>query len=65
MANERGSYGEANGGEGRRSGALPVLLMLGIAAGLYALSPGARHFYKHGRLPVVAAEESSQWERSR
>ena len=63
MANERGSYGDDAGDKGKKNGVLPILLMLGAAVGVYALSPGARHFYKHGRLPP--AEETGQWPRSR
>lgn len=36
---------------GKRGGTGAILLILGIAVGVYAFSPGARHFYKHGQLP--------------
>jgi hypothetical protein len=52
MANQRGEYGDAPDGDRKESlGAGGILLVAGIAVGVYALSPGARHFYKHGRLP--------------
>jgi hypothetical protein len=56
MARERGSYGEEedNGG-----GGLAILFLFGITVGIYALSPGARHFYKHGRLP--APQKTGRW----
>jgi hypothetical protein len=55
--NERGHYGSSNADdqdddqERRRGGALPVVLVVGIAAAIYGFSPGARHWYKYGRLP--------------
>jgi hypothetical protein len=45
----RGQYTDAEGK--KRGGIGGVLLILGIAVGVYALSPGARHYYKHGHLP--------------
>jgi hypothetical protein len=64
MANERGTYGP-NGGTGEQKGGgwLAIVLLAGATVGIYALSPGARHFYKHGRLPP--AEETGQWPRAR
>lgn len=48
--NQRGEYGTAASSEGK-GGTAGILILLGIAAGIYGLSPGARHYYKHGRLP--------------
>jgi hypothetical protein len=48
--NERGTYGNGNGDAkpgSWKSGAIVV----GIAAALYLMSPGTRHWYKYGRLP--------------
>lgn len=45
--NERGHYGKAAAGKGGGS----VAIVIGIAAAIYALSPGARHYYKYGSLP--------------
>jgi len=42
----RGQYPSTGHGSG-----LGVLALLGIGVGIYAASPGARHWYKHGRLP--------------
>lgn len=28
-----------------------ILIALGLVAGIYGLSPGARHYYKTGKLP--------------
>lgn len=53
--NERGQYGaqaaqaQDDRGSGNNTGG--VLVAFGLGIGLYAFSPGARHFYKHGRLP--------------
>jgi hypothetical protein len=58
MANERGSYG-ADASKHGSFGAVAVVL--GLGAVIYGFSPGARHWYKHGRLP--AAEETSKWRR--
>ena len=44
---QRGHYGDCK----KSTGVGGILLMLGLAVGVYALSPGARHFYKHGYLP--------------
>jgi hypothetical protein len=45
--NERGTYGDR-----KESGSvLSVAIVVGLAAAIYGLSPGARHWYKHGRLP--------------
>ena len=62
MANERGSYGNAavKDDDKKDGGLLPVLVLAGVTIGVYALSPGARHFYKHGKLPPVA-EETAKW----
>ena len=46
-ANERGQYGDAENSKGVGG----ILIGFGIAVGIYALSPGARHYYRHGRLP--------------
>lgn len=48
--NERGTYGDDAKPEDWKSGAI----VIGIAAAIYLLSPGARHWYKHGRLPTPA-----------
>ena len=53
-ANERGQYGATTAttaAERKGLGLGGVLALVGITAGIYALSPGARHYYKHGRLP--------------
>jgi hypothetical protein len=52
--NDRGQYGDkthAPDAGGKGVGAGWILLVLGISVGIYALSPGARHWYKHGYLP--------------
>ena len=49
-SNQRGQYGAAASSDGK-GGTAGILVLLGIAAGIYGLSPGARYFYKHGRLP--------------
>lgn len=52
LANERGAYGGAAKTPERQGlGASGILLLLGVTVGIYALSPGARHFYRHGYLP--------------
>jgi hypothetical protein len=51
VMNERGQYGDRD--EHPRRGPGGVVLVLGLAVTIYASSPGARHFYKHGRLPPV------------
>jgi len=48
--NERGQYGDTPRSDGK-GGAVGILVALGVAVGIYALSPGARHYYRHGRLP--------------
>jgi hypothetical protein len=48
--NDRGTYGDDRRDQ-RDHGARPFFVVLGISAAIYALSPGAIHFYKHGRLP--------------
>jgi len=49
---QRGQYADAKGDRKKSGGAGAILLLLGITVGMYALSPGARHFYKHdGYLP--------------
>jgi hypothetical protein len=55
VANERGQYGNAGGAPGakRDLGVGGIFLLLGITVGIYALSPGARYWYKHGYLPPV------------
>lgn len=58
MANERGSYKQDTG---KKNDVLPVVILIGVGAVIYGLSPGARHWYKHGRLP--AAEDTSTWRR--
>lgn len=45
----RGTYGKPE--RGNKGGAAGILLVLGLTAGVYALSPGAMYFYKHGHLP--------------
>jgi hypothetical protein len=46
----RGQYGSpATDGKGRST--VGVVAILVVAVGIYAFSPGARHWYKHGRLP--------------
>lgn len=51
LAKERGEYGAASAPDKRSVGAGGILLLAGITAGIYALSPGARHFYRHGYPP--------------
>ena len=46
---QRGQYADRK----KSTGVGGILLMLGLAVGVYALSPGARHFYKYGYLPPV------------
>ena len=53
--NARGSFGDR--GKSSLAGTLGV--GVGIMAVIYALSPGARHWYKHGRLPE--AETTARW----
>jgi hypothetical protein len=48
-ANARGEYGDSPEGK-KKGGGGSVVIVLGAAVAIYALSPGARHFYKHGRL---------------
>lgn len=48
---QRGQYADAKGDRKKSGVAGAILLLLGITVGMYALSPGARHFYKHGYLP--------------
>jgi hypothetical protein len=52
--NQRGQYGPpADTGDKKGGGGVGgILAVLGITVGIYALSPGARYFYKHGRLPA-------------
>ena len=53
-ANQRGQYGApAPAGEEKSAGktGLGIAIMAALTVGVYALSPGARHYYKHGRLP--------------
>ena len=57
MANDRGSYG-AEASEGSLSS---VAVVLGLGAVIYGLSPGARHWYRHGRLP--SSEDTTRWHR--
>ena len=35
----------------KKNGPATVAIVLGLAVGIYALSPGARHYYRTGRLP--------------
>jgi hypothetical protein len=50
--NERGQYVDHDARDTRRgSGWGGAVVLLGITAAIYALSPGARYWYKHGRLP--------------
>jgi hypothetical protein len=48
-SNDRGTYEDRK--ESRGNGALSIVIVLGIAGAIYGFSPGARHWYKHGRLP--------------
>jgi hypothetical protein len=52
-ANQRGQYGAPAPKEHESPGAGWILALVGISVGIYALSPGARHFYRHGYLPSV------------
>jgi hypothetical protein len=54
-ANARGQYGNAGraADSAGGSGIGGILIVLGITVGIYAFSPGARHWYKHGHLPPV------------
>lgn len=53
-ANDRGQYGDGGRTAGTDGGGIGgILIGLGIAVGIYAFSPGARHWYKHGHLPPV------------
>lgn len=62
MGNERGSYGANISKSGSTFGA--VAIVLGIGAVIYGFSPGARHWYKHGRLPSSEdTSRSSRWHR--
>ena len=49
--NDRGQYGTAPAPDRKDLGVGGVVALLGVAVGIYALSPGARHWYKHGSLP--------------
>lgn len=42
---DRGNY------EHSSTGPRGILALALVGVGIYALSPGARHWYKHGRLP--------------
>ncbi len=57
MENDRGSYGDQSTHGG--GGGIGIGIMVGLVAVIYGLSPGARHFYRHGRLPP--AESTAQW----
>lgn len=35
----------------KKGGLLSVAIVLGLTAAIFGLSPGARHFYRHGKLP--------------
>lgn len=35
----------------KKGGTLAIVIILIMTAAVYGLSPGARHYYKHGRLP--------------
>ncbi len=50
QSNERGSYGDDHGSSG-----VGIVIGFGLMAVIYGLSPGARHFYKHGHLPQERA----------
>jgi len=45
-ANDRGTYRKT-----REGGALGIGIVAGLLALTYGLAPGARHWYRHGRLP--------------
>jgi hypothetical protein len=47
--NERGAYGAGAGRQGKGAGA--AIVLVGMTVAIYALSPGARYWYKHGHLP--------------
>jgi len=50
----RGHYGNvASPQQQKRGGRITVAVVAGVAAGIYALSPGMRYFYKHGHLPLA------------
>jgi hypothetical protein len=51
QANDRGGYGSASSSAHKGLGSAGILPLRGVAIGIYVLSPEARHFYKHGRLP--------------
>ena len=57
VENERGSYG------GHGDLGTTLVVGFGILGVIFVLSPGARHWYKHGYLPPASPEESSQWPR--
>jgi hypothetical protein len=52
-ANDRGQYGNDRAAQKNGSSLGGILIGVGIAVGIYAFSPGARHWYKHGHLPSV------------
>jgi hypothetical protein len=54
--NDRGEYGDA---ECKRGGAGGVAILAAITIAIYATSPGARHWYRHGRLPSHRGESSA------
>lgn len=43
--------GEEKAKPKKENGLISILIILGITIAVYATSPGARHYYKHGRLP--------------
>jgi hypothetical protein len=51
----------AQGGEKKNSWTA-ILVVVGIAGAIYALSPGARHLYKHGHLPPPEPEHEHEHE---
>lgn len=54
MSDTRGYYGNVDAVHCQRAGgAWPIAIVVGIAAGVYALSPSARYLYKHGRMPPL------------
>jgi len=54
---ERGTYGKSLPSPGagqvpkKRGGLVAIGAVIAIAVAIYAFSPGAIHYYKHGKLP--------------
>jgi len=52
VSDTRGYYGNVDAQHCQRAGgAWPIAIVVGIAVGIYAFSPGARYWYRHHRLP--------------